>query len=136
MTLDELKRESFYQALSDGQKKFVIARCSGSDLKTAAKEAWACMSDASATAMANKVMKNANVSWLINKFLGVGASRCSPTQREMGDWLWEKAQGCTDPKLALSYATLFCDISGYKTKPADPTIKPTADDGDEEYTPR
>lgn len=124
MTLDELKKESFYQQLTDGQKTYVVERCQGKNRIEAAKTAWTCKDDASARAMANKREKNANVTWLINKFLGVGASRCSPDIDELRDWLWEKSKGCDDPKVAYDYVKLFVEVSGYKTKPTDPAVKP------------
>lgn len=133
MTLDELKQESFFQQLGEGQQKFVIAQCSGADRKTAAKTAWACTTDASATSMAVRAMKNANVKFLIAKFFGKTAAHTVPSQSELAAWNWAKAQSCEDPALAIKFASNVADILGYKVRPMDPTIKPPADDGAEEF---
>lgn len=132
MTLDELRKESFFQQLSEGQQRFVIARCEGRNPKEAAKTAWECKTDESAAAMAHKALKNANIVWLINRFLGVSVSRRVPTQEELAAWNWEKAQSVNDPALAIKYAQNVARIMGYETRPADPAPpKPTANDGNE-----
>lgn len=133
MTLDELRKEGFFQQLSEGQQNFVIARCSGKSSKEAAKTAWACTTDDSATSMARKAMKNANVTWLINKFLGVSAARRVPTAEELAAWNWEKAQSCDDPAVAIKFAQNVAKILGYEQKAADPIGKPAPEDGDEAF---
>jgi hypothetical protein len=138
MTTDELKRESFFQQLSDGQQKYVLARCSKKSKMEAAREAWNCQTDDSAKAMAYKAEKNANITWLINKFLGVGASRRVPTAEELAAWNWEKATSVGDPDLAIKFAQNVARIMGYEQRPAVAALptKPPVDDSDDDYTPR
>lgn len=129
MTIDELRQESFFRQLSEGQQKFVIARCEGSDPKTAARAAWTCATDASATSMANKATKNVNIKWLIGRFFGKGAGSRIPTQEELAAWSWEKAQTVSDPALAIKYASTVADILGYRVRPMEPVAKQAPDDG-------
>jgi hypothetical protein len=133
MTLDELRKEGFFHQLSEGQQKFVIERCSGKKNIEAAKAAWNCESDASANTMANRAMKNANVKWLINKFLGIGAAKRVPTAEELAAWNWEKAQSVNiPPELAIKFAQNVAKIMGYESKPVEKTPE-SPDDGDEEF---
>lgn len=135
MTLDELKQEGFYQQLSEGQQKFVMARCGGAEKKEAAKIAWSCTTDASATTMAHKAMKNANVKWLINSFLGTGAANRVPSAEELAAWNWEQAtRAGMDPALSIKFAANVSKIMGYETRPGEAPPKPPADDGDEEFS--
>ena len=133
MTVDDVKKESFFQQLSDGQKKFVLERCSGRDNKNAAKLAWSCKTDASAISMANKAMQNANIKWLVNRFFGVGASHRVPTAEELAAWNWDKAQSCGDPALCIKFADNVAKIMGYLTRAAEPPARQVPDDGNEEF---
>ncbi len=135
MTIEEVQKESFYQQLSDGQQKYVVARCGGKDRIEAAKSAWACTTKDSAKAMASKTDRNANVAWLLNRFLGVGAARRVPTKEELAAWNWEKAQRVEDPGLSIKFAQNVARIMGYEQRPAETTPPPTPrpNDGDEPF---
>lgn len=136
MTIDELKRESFYQQLSDGQQKYVLARCGGKDRLEAAKAAWNCSTGASAKAMAYKADQNVNINWLISRFLGVGAARRTPDREELIAYFWDRMQknNCSDAD-AYRMGLAIADLSAYRTKPTEAKPNETRpDDGNEPFS--
>lgn len=135
MTIDELKKDSFFQQLTDGQKTFVTERCSGKEAVEAAKVAWKCTTDESAKAQARRALKNPGIKLLLGKFFNIGPNRCIPLREDLISVLWERVQRgqCEDADL---HKMVMCiaELGGFRTKPADPAPPPAApDDGDEEF---
>lgn len=129
-SLSEIQQHSTYVALTDKQKKYVDARCSGQSPLAAAKHAFDCKDDRSASARARAVEKeNPSVRWLIRKFEG---DDTPPTRDEYLSMLWSMVRRSNEADMQLKALDMIAKVSGFYTKPADSPAAPPPS-GDEPF---
>lgn len=134
MTLDDLKaRPDFIVGLGEQQKAFVIAFCNnGADKLAAARGAYACNTDQSATTTANRALAHPTIKKLIADYFNVTEE--SGSKEALAALLWKRLNdGNTDQKCWLPIANLYAEVKGFKT---ERTPAPTPGDGDEDWVSR
>lgn len=134
MTIDELRKDSFFQQLTKGQQSFVVERCAGKDDIEAAKASWVCSTNDSAKAQARRALTNPGVKLLLGKFFNIGPNRCVPLREDLIGVLWQRIQkNSADDGDITDMVKVIAELAGYKTKPAEPVTPPPPSDGNEEF---
>jgi hypothetical protein len=123
MTLTQLKEDSKFLRLTEAQKNFVLKFCETEDKVAAAHLAWRCKSDASAIAMANKALRQKEISVLVSEFVEIVEDKVS--KDEMLAVLGRRFRASSDDELILKFAERISKLEGWDVKPSAPTVNPT-----------
>jgi hypothetical protein len=122
MTLTQLKEDSKFLRLTEAQKNFVLKFCETEDKVAAAHLAWRCKTDASAIAMANKALRQKEISVLVSEFVEIVEDKVS--KDEMLALLGRRFRACSDDELVLKFAERISKLEGWDVKPAAPPEPP------------